>query len=111
MGELFYNELGGVAVTSIATTHNGNYNLFSNIQSQPGAYYWSATEYATNTNYAWGFNFGTGYQSGYGKTDTGYAWAVHAGDVGASVVPLPAAAWLFGSGLLGLLGVARRKTA
>jgi hypothetical protein len=26
-----------------------------------------------------------------------------------SSVPLPAAAWLFGSGLLGLIGVARRK--
>jgi hypothetical protein len=29
----------------------------------------------------------------------------------ASVVPLPAAAWLFGSGLLGLVGMARRKKA
>jgi len=28
----------------------------------------------------------------------------------ASTVPVPAAAWLFGSGLLGLIGVARRKT-
>ncbi|MEE8428763.1 MAG: VPLPA-CTERM sorting domain-containing protein [Gammaproteobacteria bacterium] len=28
-----------------------------------------------------------------------------------SVIPLPAAAWLFGSGLIGLLGVARRKKA
>ncbi len=28
-----------------------------------------------------------------------------------SPVPLPAAAWLFGSGLLGLMGVARRKKA
>jgi hypothetical protein len=28
---------------------------------------------------------------------------------GISTVPLPAAAWLFGSGLLGLIGVARRK--
>jgi hypothetical protein len=28
-----------------------------------------------------------------------------------SVVPIPAAVWLFGSGLLGLLGVARRKKA
>jgi hypothetical protein len=27
----------------------------------------------------------------------------------ASPVPVPAAAWLFGSGLLGLVGVARRK--
>ena len=29
----------------------------------------------------------------------------------ASVIPVPAAAWLFGSGLLGLVGVARRKVA
>ena len=28
---------------------------------------------------------------------------------GSAVVPVPAAAWLFGSGLLGLVGVARRK--
>ncbi len=39
----------------------------------------------------------------------GYAWAVRDGDVGA--VPVPAAVWLFGSGLIGLLGVARRKRA
>ncbi|MGB5301245.1 MAG: VPLPA-CTERM sorting domain-containing protein, partial [Thiogranum sp.] len=35
-------------------------------------------------------------------------------DVGAmyfSAVPIPAAAWLFGSGLLGLVGIARRKKA
>lgn len=28
-----------------------------------------------------------------------------------TVVPVPAAVWLFGSGLLGLIGIARRKTA
>jgi hypothetical protein len=28
-----------------------------------------------------------------------------------SAVPVPAAAWLFGSGLLGLVGVARRRRA
>ena len=28
---------------------------------------------------------------------------------GASVVPVPAAVWLFGSGLLGLVGIARRN--
>jgi hypothetical protein len=32
-------------------------------------------------------------------------------DATVSSVPVPAAAWLFGSGLLGLLGVSRRKKA
>ena len=32
-------------------------------------------------------------------------------NVTVSAVPVPAAAWLFGSGLLGLIGIARRKTA
>jgi hypothetical protein len=32
-------------------------------------------------------------------------------DYGISAIPLPAAAWLFGSGLLGLVGMARRKKA
>jgi hypothetical protein len=36
-----------------------------------------------------------------------YAWAVHEGNIGA--VPIPAAVWLFGSGLIGLIGAARRK--
>lgn len=34
------------------------------------------------------------------------------GIIGASVVPVPAAIWLFGSGLLGLIGmISRRKKA
>jgi hypothetical protein len=32
-------------------------------------------------------------------------------NVNVSAVPVPAAAWLFGTGLVGLIGVARRKTA
>ncbi len=35
----------------------------------------------------------------------------HATFAGVSAVPVPAAVWLFGSGLLGLVGVARRKKA
>ncbi len=31
------------------------------------------------------------------------------GGYGASVVPVPSAVWLFGSGLIGLIGIARRK--
>ena len=33
MGNLFYSVLGGSADSSITTTHNANYDLFSNIQS------------------------------------------------------------------------------
>ena len=40
-------------------------------------------------------------------TDT--AWAIFTPTTPPSAVPVPAAAWLFGSGLLGLTGIARRK--
>ena len=40
------------------------------------------------------------------------AWALDIVNVAsAGVVPVPAAAWLFGSGLLGLVGIARRRRA
>lgn len=107
LGNMFYNVLGGVAGSSIETTHNDNYYLFSNIQSSD---YWSATEYPLNsTDVAWYFRFRFGYQDGHPKRSNIYAWAVHNGDVGS--VPIPAAAWLFGSGLIGLMGLARRKHA
>ena len=59
-----------------------------------------------------------GLSSGGGLTDAYFAADVicisgscngETGNIGA--VPVPAAAWLFGSGLLGLIGVARRKKA
>ena len=49
-----------------------------------------------------------GDASGFGGV--GYALTLE-GTIGSvSAVPVPAAVWLFGSGLLGLVGVARRKT-
>lgn len=41
----------------------------------------------------------------------GALYVLHLEGVITSAVPVPAAAWLFGSGLLGLVGVARRKKA
>ena len=103
MGDLFYNQLGGAAWTDIATTHNANYNLFTNVQSYV---YWSGSEYAPGPGVAWFFNTGNGDQSGSVKTTQLYAWAVRPGDVAA--VPVPGAFWLFGSGLVALTGLKRR---
>jgi len=46
-----------------------------------------------------------GDPSGFG----GVAYALHLQGTVVNAVPVPAAVWLFGSGLLGLVGVARRK--
>jgi hypothetical protein len=49
----------------------------------------------------------------YGATPVKIAaWAVHDDDVGTpavSAVPVPATAWLFGTGLAGLLGFSRKR--
>lgn len=104
MGNLFYNVLGGTAGQDIGNSHNANYDLFSNVQDYV---YWSATEYAPNTDIALSFGMNRGFNGSAYKSLNAYAWAVQSGDV--SAVPIPAAVWLFGSGLIGLVGLARRK--
>lgn len=60
---------------------------------------------------------GTGAISGNGFDLTPTDWTLSAVATGSSyditltAVPVPAAVWLFGSGLIGLIGIARRKTA
>jgi len=98
MGNLFYNTLGNSAGE---LTNTGP---FSHVQS---SFYWSATGDAIDESLAWYFGMQDGYQDVYGINNTKYAWAVQSGDIGA--VPVPAAVWLFASGLFGLAGFARRK--
>lgn len=101
MGNLFYNTLGNEAYSP------SNKGPFSNVQSY---LYWSATEFSISPDFfAYEFNMGNGDQQRTYKTDNLSTWAVQSGDV--SAVPVPTAAWLFGSGLIGLIGIARRKKA
>ena len=94
------NELGYMYFKNLASTPVSS--LFPNLQSVS---YWSGTPESNNN--AWFLDFNTGESLFGAKSSMGYSWAVHAGNV--SPVPIPAAVWLFGSGLLGLIGVARRK--
>ncbi len=110
MGHLFYSELGGVAGSSITSTHNASYSLFSNIQAWS---YWSGTVYAPDPTQAWLFSMGGGMQFWNFQTGSGseYAWAVLPGDV-ATTFPTPEAdTWAMMAVGLGLIGaVARRKS-
>ena len=103
MAHLYLNELGGNGY-SITVAHNANYDLFSNFMS---SFYWSGSEYVSNNNQAWNFWFSIGLQSHNLKDQGMYVMAVRDGQIAA--VPVPAAVWLLGSGLMGLIGVARRK--
>lgn len=102
LGYMFYHNLGGNILDTLTGDHVLDGVTLTNIQS----YYWSGTEF--DSNFTWAFFFFSGDQ---GSVDhfSMHGWAVRSGDVGA--VPVPAAIWLFGSGLLGLIGLARRRKA
>ena len=106
MGHLFYVELGGAPNSTIFTSGNQTLlALFSNVQ---GAY-WSGTTEAGFPDFAWDFTFTSGVQSDAFKTTNFLSgWAVHGGDV--SAVPAPGAVWLLGTGLLGFIASAWRKS-
>ena len=110
VSECLDNELGyQLFVNNITPTTPGPFTNFN----ESGIYV-SGTEFAPDLDFVWDVSIsltrGIGSFGAHLKTtSTFYAWAVHDGDVGASAVPVPATAWLFGSGLLGLVGAARRK--
>jgi len=112
MGHLFYNELDAV-VNINANTSIFDETLFVNLLHDN---YWSGTAadpacHLTSTiNCAWDFDFRNGVTEDYPVNLNFYALAVHDGDIGnLAVIPVPAAAWLFGSGLIGLVGFSMRK--
>jgi hypothetical protein len=121
---MFYNNLGNEALFQVGVDtwqdptpsgykgDNFNTGIFDITSELEGVYITNTNEGLTFGDVdAWAFKFIVGFQSGFnGAAPLNLAWAVADGDIaGASTIPVPAAVWLFGSGLIGLLGFAKRK--
>jgi len=116
MSGLFYDVLGNSSAYNTngtrrecAITNYPDYCLTNSgeFSINPGTY-WSSTEFVNNPGEAWVFDFASGFQGSDFKARVYYAWAVHAGDVGVAVIPLPTSVWLFISGLVCLISVGRK---
>jgi hypothetical protein len=97
-------ECGPNCLTNVSFTDaaSGGTISFLNVQS---SFYWYQEE--SSEDYSWAFRMHTGHQGPDDKPYNNYAWAVADGDIAA--VPLPAAAYLFGSALLGLFHLKRKQ--
>ena len=115
MGHLFYEELdnlgeydtNGNNQSGYGLSNTGDFNNLIEPSSWPFYWYWSGTEFADTSDFAWFFRMSDGYQNDAHKSNGGYGLAVRSGQV--SAVPVPAAIWLFGTGLAGLAALGRRR--
>ncbi|MDB4528726.1 DUF1566 domain-containing protein [Pseudomonadales bacterium] len=106
LGYQFFQNFGATAGSNITSgTNSTNLALFSNVQND---YYWTGFDEGGST-LAYFFNTDSGTQSSFFKSSEFYVWAVTDGMAG-TAVPVPAAAWLLGSALAGLLMVRRKQS-
>ncbi len=116
---MFYDNLGNLASHAPGSGEylGGDVNWgvvntgpFLNLQVEVWQSYWTQVENAIDPDsIAWGFTTYDGYQGDNSKGNGFYAWAVRAGDVSVSQVPLPPAVWLFGFSLFGLFSFKRKR--
>lgn len=111
LGHLFQAELGATPGESVHTSGDPDLALFSNIGVED-AYWFDAHDGDPETRYDhWVFSFadGSAYLDGFTEGGNGYLiWPVRNGDVLA--IPVPHSVLLFGSSLVGLVAVSRRRT-
>ena len=100
LGHMYYVNLNGVAGEGLLSS-----GPFYNIQYH--SYFTNMGSFEDGN--VWIFNMQPGEQTKTYLNQDLFAWAVRDGDVAVSTVPVPAAVWLFGSGLIGLAGIVRRK--
>jgi len=103
LGYMFYQNLSGTLGQPIPP--NGDPDVLALFPTLRSIFYWSGTEF--DSSGAWLFFFLNGNHDNVWKVNGIHSWAVHAGNV--EPIPVPAAVWLFASGLMGLLVLARRK--
>jgi hypothetical protein len=109
MAHLYYDDLGLTMGDSILSSTDPNFGLFTNIKNGG---YWEGGPYVNDSgrtfdSLGWSFRAYSGKVKITNSFVVFSAWAVRSGDV--SPVPLPATVWLFGSGLLGLMGFAKSR--
>lgn len=110
MGYMFYENLGvrpGRGIMDAAMLNDPNFNheaysLFENLTLDTS--HWSSTEYTYSANPELALSF---YNNDGGvhisdKYFSRYAWAVHDGDIGLAVAPLPGSVWFGISAFFGL---------
>lgn len=119
IGHLFF-ELGNKAAYDTSGGDQAGYGFWNTMFTDPTTnqnvsfiniknnYYWQSGTTTLGADIAGLYITYYGNQT-YGRKDASpfYAWAVRDGDV--SAVPVPAAMWLFGTALLGLVGVKRHS--
>lgn len=101
-GHLWYTEFGNVAY-QIGPKNTGVFNNLDDFNN-----YWLGGRYAGIGN-PYCFMYYYGLQGTSNSYNSFQILPVRSGDVGASSVPIPGAIWLFGAGLIGLLGIKRRQ--
>lgn len=115
-------DLGSFTHFNMTSTVNGisffASTIFENlndgeIPTAPGGYQGGASSFANlalaDLGISRDYHLHPGGIEAAGGTYTLTLWGSNGG--GGPVVPIPAAAWLFGSGVIGLVGLARRKMA
>lgn len=118
LGSLYYDTLGFSADPFLSIPKK-NYSPFKNVYVENTPYdslpYIYDTQYSKDSFFSYNFDFSYGsqdvangfYLKKYPDHLHFFVWAVRDGDV--QDVPVPAAAWLFGSALLGLMATRRAR--
>lgn len=105
-GLAYVDRVRGITRGDWLLPRNNSRELARHTFVQSGGY-WNGMEITPGSKREWVFHFLNGNQNASYKSLGMFLWAVRSGDVGE--VPVPAALWLFLSGLLGLIGVSRER--